>query len=104
MPEDDARHAPRAVSRARRARSGGGTRSGRRSRCYCATARRRWWQWPTQAAYFYATPQVDPQKVAEQVTPPIRAALAELHAEFATLEWTREALAAAMKAAAAGTG
>jgi len=54
-----------------------------------------------QAAYFYATPNVDPQKVAEQVTPPIRAALAELHTAFAALEWTREALAAAMKAVAA---
>ena len=54
-----------------------------------------------QAAYFYATPHVDAQKVAEQVTPSIRAALGELHADFASLEWTRESLAAAMKSAAA---
>ena len=52
------------------------------------------------AAYFYATPAVSAGKVAEQVTPPIRAALAELYGEFATLDWTREALAAAMKGAA----
>ena len=52
------------------------------------------------AAYFYSTPAVPGDKVAEQVTAPIRAALAELHGEFATLDWTREALAAAMKGAA----
>ncbi|MFO1305753.1 MAG: glutamate--tRNA ligase [Burkholderiales bacterium] len=57
-----------------------------------------------QAAYFYATPAVDPAKVAEQVTPPIRAALVELNDQFATLEWTREALGAAMKACAAKHG
>src|SRR4030095_14062604 len=50
------------------------------------------------------TPNVDGQKLAEQVTPPIRAALADLHAEFASLDWTREALAAAMKSAAAKHG
>jgi glutamyl-tRNA synthetase len=57
-----------------------------------------------QAAYFYATPNVDPQKVAEQVTPPVRTALSNLLAAFATLDWTREALAAAMKSAAATHG
>jgi glutamyl-tRNA synthetase len=57
-----------------------------------------------QAAYFYATPNVDRQKAAEQVTPPVRAALGHLLAQFATLDWTRETLAAAMKAAAATHG
>jgi glutamyl-tRNA synthetase len=47
---------------------------------------------------------VSPDKVAEQVTPPIRAALVELHGQFAALDWTREALAAAMKASAAKHG
>ncbi len=56
------------------------------------------------AWYFYSTPAVDAAKVAEQVTPAIRSALVELHREFAALEWTREALAAAMKAAAARNG
>ena len=37
------------------------------------------------AWYFYSTPAVAPDKVAEQVTPANRVALAELHAEFATL-------------------
>jgi glutamyl-tRNA synthetase len=57
-----------------------------------------------QAAYFYAAPHVEPARVAEQVTPPVRAALVELHGEFASLDWTREALGAAMKAAAGGHG
>ncbi len=57
-----------------------------------------------QAAYFYATPTVDPARGAEQVTPPVRAALVDLHAQFAAIEWTREALGAAMKAAAAKHG
>ncbi len=57
-----------------------------------------------QAAYFYAVPTVDPDKMAGQVTPAIRAALLDLSAGFASLEWTREALAAAMKACAAGHG
>ena len=56
------------------------------------------------AAYFYATPAVAADKVADQVTPPIHAALVDLHGEFATLDWTREALGAAMKAAAARHG
>jgi glutamyl-tRNA synthetase len=56
------------------------------------------------ASYFYRAPAPSPEKVAEQVTPPIRAALAALAQEFASLEWTREALAGAMKAAAAQHG
>ena len=50
------------------------------------------------AWYFYSTPAMPPDKLAEQVTPANRAALAELHGEFATLAWTREALVAAIKA------
>jgi glutamyl-tRNA synthetase len=57
-----------------------------------------------QAAYFYAAPSVDAGKIAEQVTPPVRAALDGLHAELASLDWTREALGAAMKSAAARHG
>ncbi len=53
------------------------------------------------AWYFYRAPTVPAEKVAEQVTAANGAALAELFAEFAALDWTREALAAAMKAAAA---
>jgi len=56
------------------------------------------------AAYFYAAPALSADKLAEQVTAPIRAALADLHAEFAALDWTREALASAMKGAAARHG
>jgi glutamyl-tRNA synthetase len=56
------------------------------------------------SSYFYATPTPPADKVAQQVTPPIRAALADLASEFASLEWTREALAGAMKAAAAKHG
>ena len=53
------------------------------------------------AWYFYRAPVVAPDKVAEQVTAANRDALAELHGEFEALDWTREALAAAMKGAAA---
>jgi len=61
-------------------------------------------QMADQAAYFYATPHVDAAKFAEQVTPPVRDALLDLHAGLATLEWSREALASAMKTAAARHG
>ena len=53
------------------------------------------------AWYFYSTPTVAPDKLAEQLTPASRTALAELDGEFATLPWTREALVAAIKGAAA---
>ena len=56
------------------------------------------------AWYFYATPVVPADKVAEQVTAANRGALVELHAEFATTDWTREALMAALKGAAARHG
>jgi glutamyl-tRNA synthetase len=52
------------------------------------------------AWYFYSTPTVATEKVAEMVMAANRVALVELHAEFASIAWTREALAAAMKAAA----
>jgi glutamyl-tRNA synthetase len=53
------------------------------------------------AHYFYAAPTVAPEKLAEQVTDANRPALVELHAEFDRLDWTREALMAALKGAAA---
>ena len=56
------------------------------------------------AWYFYKTPEVPAAKVAEQVTDVNRAALVELHAEFATLEWSRQTLAAALKGAAVRHG
>ncbi len=56
------------------------------------------------ASYFYSTPTVAQDKVAEMVTLSNRGALVELHGEFATIDWTREALAAAMKAAAVRHG
>ncbi|MEO8346786.1 MAG: glutamate--tRNA ligase [Betaproteobacteria bacterium] len=56
------------------------------------------------AHYFYAAPTVAPEKIAELVTPAIRPALVELQAEFAAIEWTREALLGALKAAAVRHG
>jgi glutamyl-tRNA synthetase len=56
------------------------------------------------AHYFYAAPKVAPEKLAEQVTAANRPALLELHGEFATIGWTREALMAALKAAASRHG
>ena len=52
------------------------------------------------SSYFYSTPAIPVEKLSTQITLPIHVALVELHSEFAALEWTREALAAAMKAAA----
>ena len=59
------------------------------------------------AHYFYAAPtqRTDvPTKFAEYVTDAVRAALPELMAEFASLEWTRETIGSAIKAAAAKRG
>jgi glutamyl-tRNA synthetase len=56
------------------------------------------------ATYFYATPQPDSQALAAQLTAPVRAVLEELAATFATLEWTREAILAAVKGAATKHG
>jgi glutamyl-tRNA synthetase len=52
------------------------------------------------AAYFYRAPSVSRALLAEHLTPASRPALLELHDEFAALPWTREALAAQVKAAA----
>ena len=54
--------------------------------------------------YFYATPRPTPERIAEHVTAANRIALEQLADEFATIEWRRETLAAAMKAAAARHG
>jgi glutamyl-tRNA synthetase len=56
------------------------------------------------AHYFYAAPRPDAPGVAGQVNAANRAALEELAREFATLAWSREALLAALKAAAARHG
>jgi glutamyl-tRNA synthetase len=56
------------------------------------------------AHYFYAAPSVPPEKLAEQVTVANRPALVELYAEFEGLDWTREALMPALKAAATRHG
>ncbi|HEY7787911.1 MAG TPA: glutamate--tRNA ligase [Casimicrobiaceae bacterium] len=56
------------------------------------------------ARYFYEVPSVEPAMLAGQMTDANRVALAELHTEFATLEWTRNALGAALRAAAARHG
>ncbi|HEY5365656.1 MAG TPA: glutamate--tRNA ligase [Casimicrobiaceae bacterium] len=56
------------------------------------------------ARYFYVTPEVPAGELATQVTPQNRAALEEIAAAFASLAWTREAIGAAIKAAAAAHG
>jgi len=56
------------------------------------------------AWYFYATPTVPADKLAEQVTAANRGALIALHAEFGAIDWTRDALTAALKGAAARHG
>ncbi len=56
------------------------------------------------AHYFYATPHPARDKVAEFLDSANRAALAELATTFVTIEWTREAIGAAMKAAATRHG
>jgi glutamyl-tRNA synthetase len=52
------------------------------------------------AHYFYAAPTVAPDKLAEQVNDATRPVLEDLHAVFADIEWTRESLMTALKAAA----
>ena len=56
------------------------------------------------ARYFYATPHLPAEKVAEQVNDANRPALAELYDEFASLDWQRDAISAALKAASARHG
>jgi len=52
------------------------------------------------AHYFYTTPHPAPALVAERVTDDVAPALRALYVELADVEWTREALAGAIKAAA----
>ena len=56
------------------------------------------------AHYFYKLPHPTPEQLAEYVTDANRGALSELAAEFQRVPWTREALGAAMKDAAARHG
>ena len=49
------------------------------------------------AHYFYATPSVAPGMLAERLADAARPALGALHARFAGIEWTRDAIAAAIK-------
>jgi glutamyl-tRNA synthetase len=57
------------------------------------------------AHYFYTRPAVNvPEKLAAAVTDAVRPALADLEREFATLEWTREAIGGAIKRVAGAQG
>jgi glutamyl-tRNA synthetase len=56
------------------------------------------------ARYFYQAPPVDRALLAEQITPANRAALAEVVGAFETIDWTREALGAAIRATATRHG
>ena len=56
------------------------------------------------AHYFYAVPNVPASLLAERVTDAVRPALSALLARFAAIEWTREAIAGALKAVAAECG
>ena len=57
------------------------------------------------AHYFYARPAANvPEKLAAAVTDGVRPALAELEREFATLDWTREAIGGAIKRVAGAQG
>ena len=103
LPADELGAAPGAVSRPRRARSG--VRAGRR-RGRGAAAR------PVGhtrrdgggGALFLRGAAPRSRNAAEQSPPPTAPALAELPREFATIDWTREAIGAAIKAAAARHG
>ena len=56
------------------------------------------------ARYFYQTPPLDRTMLGEQINAANRGALAELHLDFAALDWTRDAIGPAIKAAAARHG
>ena len=56
------------------------------------------------ARYFYQAPPVDRALLDEQLTPANRPVLTELAGEFETTDWTRDAIGAAIKAAAARHG
>jgi glutamyl-tRNA synthetase len=51
----------------------------------------------TNAAMFYREPAPEPEALAQHVTDAVRPALAELADALKTVEWTKEAIAAAMK-------
>jgi glutamyl-tRNA synthetase len=50
------------------------------------------------AAMFYRTPAPEPEALAQHVTDAVRPALAELAAALRGCEWTKEGVAAALKA------
>ncbi len=50
------------------------------------------------AAMFYRTPAPDAEALAQHVTDAVRPALGDLAAALKTVEWTKEAIAAALKA------
>ena len=50
------------------------------------------------AAMFYRTPAPEAEALAQHVTDVVRPALADLAASLKTVEWTKEAIAAALKA------
>ena len=56
------------------------------------------------ARYFYQAPPIDRAMLDEQLTAASRPALTKLLADFEKLDWTREAIGAAIKAAAATAG
>jgi glutamyl-tRNA synthetase len=56
------------------------------------------------AHYFYKAPHPTPEQLAAAAEEATRPALTELAAEFSTVEWSRAALGAALKAAAARQG
>jgi glutamyl-tRNA synthetase len=50
------------------------------------------------AAMFYKPPVIEPEAFAQHVTDAVRPALADLRAALADVEWTKEAISAALKA------
>jgi glutamyl-tRNA synthetase len=56
------------------------------------------------AEYFYAAPAYAQEKFAEQMTDAVRRALPDLDAAFGAIDWTREAIGAAIKSTAAKHG
>ena len=56
------------------------------------------------AELFYRAPQPDPQALAQHLTDAVRPALAEFAAALRDLDWTRDALAARLKATLAAHG
>jgi len=56
------------------------------------------------AEYFYAAPAYAQEKFAEQMTDAVRRALRDLDAAFGAIDWSREAIGAAIKSTAATHG